>query len=106
MVLQIVENEKDEIENYKIWGGMNGEALSLTCATASFFAGWCIALVMDWALHKFMEIRNDEMLPEDNEADQLCTVSHPYDIIISMTHEITHEITIYLGTSSTNKVMR
>ena len=54
---------------------MNGEALSLTCATISFFVGWCIALVMDWALHKFMEIKNDEPLPEDSEGDQLCTVS-------------------------------
>ena len=54
---------------------MNGEALSLTCATMSFFVGWCIALVMDWALHKFMEIKNDEPLPEDSEGDQLCTVS-------------------------------
>ena len=54
---------------------MNGEALSLTCATISFFVGWCIALIMDWALHKFMEIKNDEPLPEDSEGDQLCTVS-------------------------------
>lgn len=72
MAKEHVENE-DEIESYKLWGGMNGEALSLTCATLSFFVGWCIALVMDWALHKFMEIRDDEPLPEDNEGDQLCT---------------------------------
>ena len=62
---------------------MNGEALSLTCATISFFVGWCIALIMDWALHKFMEIKNDEPLPEDSEGDQLCTVSRAQRTFLS-----------------------
>ena len=59
---------------------MNGEALSLTCATISFFVGWCIALFMDWALHKFMEIKNDKLLLEDNECDQFCIVRITRDL--------------------------
>ena len=37
------------------------EAWALIYATVTFFGGWIVGMLMDWALHRFLEYRGDSM---------------------------------------------